>query len=39
MGIPAKRGIFANSGMRTVQDVSKTRIVQTGFASSNIAKH
>ena len=36
--IPARRGIVANSGMKTVQGVSKTRIVQTGFANSNTVK-
>ena len=38
MEIPAKKEIFANSGMRKVQDVNgwQSDYVQTGFASSNI---
>ena len=31
--IPARMGIVANSGMKTVQGVSKPRIVQTRFVN------
>ena len=39
IGVSARMGIVANSGMKTVQGVSKPRIVQTGFADSNTVKN